>query len=416
MKMTVDELVGKSVAPLFKKHEVFTDSFIPPSFFFRDEEVKQIVENIASYEKHGITPDNMLITGPPSTGKTHILTMIVKAFNQRFETMESKVKLLYVNTRGNSYHQAMTALVSSAVPLVKKGKNTSEMLDALLDGYNGMQLGVIFDEVDKMISTNMYPNPVDSIVSDFTRLSETRVRFHGRCFIILISNKDVEKYISPPNRSSFVPNRIVFRSYNADEIARIMLDRCERGFKEEVISEEDVVWLAAKIYKTSKDLRIGFKTLLTAGKIAGNVGKRRIDRDIICKAMDMVEKDMLRELVTSTDDTQLILLYSVCSIQRDGEDVARNRNVYDLHCKMCDALGVDKVTHTHLFNQVCPRLESQGLMSSTVRSLGRGQGKERRLMCSDDVNEMYDIVCDEILHRFGVKIEELTVDKGAEVK
>ena len=392
----LDKFIG--VNRIFRNPEVLKESHIPSEFLFRDEEKKSILDEIIPLLGFsGVTPNHIYIYGPPSTGKTQLIIKTMNEINDYSQKYDENIKLIYTSFKNKTYVAGINDLIRNNIDesIPTAGIPLKKLVDMIGEYAKGKTLGIIFDEVDKMLSTNQYPNPIDTLLGTFTRFYEL---YKGTdTFLIVISNDDIHANLSPSTKSTFIAKRIYFRAYNADELYKILKARCEQAFNPGVIDDLALINLVQKLKKIG-DLRLGLKTLISAGKIAYRENKEVIDAEIINLAFEDIQKNIIGDKIRNSTDVNLQIVYYTAVLQkRQGE--ATMKEVYDL-CKKNEP--DDFLSYGYVTTTVIPKLEEEGLIISKVRGLGRGKGKSRFLFVDDAmVDYIIEIGRDEIRRRWG---------------
>jgi len=381
---------------VFKKATVLSENYIPDKFLFREEEIKKIMHNLTGYFE-GIPPNNMFIVGSPSTGKTHIMLAISNTLNEHAMKEGDNIKYIYVNVGGKTLPQILVDIASKLGlnVVINFGLGILSMINKKLNG----NYCFIFDEFDRIKKTTDYQNPYDVIINSFSRIGS-----HVR-IVVIANNMKIFDKLEAPTQSSFSPNKLYFRPYNADEITEILKDRCERAFNEGVIDEEVVARFGAWIYRTGVDLRTAFKVLLSAGRLVGsrdnNGKKQKITFDDLQISFKEVEKNILREVLSKLNDTELFFIHSIAIAQRErGKSEVEKNTVYSTYQRLCNNLGMQPLSWRHLSTYIAPKIEIQGIIKSEVH--GRGKGKGTSTFFSIDgseINEMIQMTTSEINKR-----------------
>ena len=242
---------------IFKNATVLTEEYIPDKFLYREDEIHQIFFNISAFF-HGIKPNNMLILGPPSSGKTHIMQAITDTLNEEAVRKDIKVKYIYVNVGNASLPGALSDTAREMGMIISKKLGLS-IAGIIKRNMNGYKYCFVFDEFDRLKPTKEYRNPYDYLLNIFSRMGS------GVCVVAIANNKNIMNRIEPPTKSSYSPIQMYFRAYNASEITEILKYRCNEAFESGIIDESVIERFSAWVYKTGLDLRTAFKVLLNAG-------------------------------------------------------------------------------------------------------------------------------------------------------
>lgn len=386
MKIT-DFLKTKGV---FKDAKVLSETYIPDEFLFREEEISKIMKNLTSFF-NDVPPNNLFIYGPPSTGKTHIIMAITNTLNEYAVKEGYKTQYIYINTGKRTLPQVLVNIAESMG--IKAVINQGPMIVDIIKKRLDSKYFLIFDEFDRMGTTETHTNPYDFIVNVFTRMG-SNVRIGCILNDIKILNK-----LDKASMSSYSPQKLYFRAYNASEITDILKDRCRKAFADGVIDDETVAEFGAFVYKSGIDLRTALKILLTAGRDTQINEKITINK--LKEAFMEVEKDIIKEVVSNLNDTELLFTYAIVSaqIKQKSREVEKNI-VYSAYEKICKNFGYPVLSWRHLSTRIATGLERQGIIKSDVHGRGKGRGTATFFSIdSIDPKEMKLYVEDEVKRR-----------------
>lgn len=371
---------------VFKQAQVLSEKYIPDNFLFREEEIRQIIHNLTAFFED-VPPNNMFLVGSPSTGKTHILLYLTGVLNDYAVKEGRKIKYVYVNVGGKTLPQSLVNIAEKmGLNAVKNfGLGTFDMIVKNIDGCYFF----IFDEFDRIKKTPDYTNPYDIIVNLFSRIGS-----NVRLTLVANNVKIIEK-LEAPTKSSFSPNQLYFRSYNAFETTEILKDRCKKAFIDGVIDEETIAKFGAWIYRSGVDLRTSFKILLNAGRnvSVGNTGdlEKKITFDVLMKSFKDVEKNILQEILSKLNDSELLLIHSIASAQKKYNKTEVEKNiVYKTYQTLCNSFAISPLTWRHISSYITPKIEMQGIIRTDVH--GRGKGKGTATFFSLDCGDLNEIL------------------------
>jgi len=379
---------------VFKNPQVLKESYIPEKFLFRDKEREEILREIATYFQMSMTPNDIYINGPTSTGKTHMIKRMMIEINEYSRKLDEKLELIYSSFKSKTCVGGLAELVQKYInPKVSQKSNFETLINHISEYAKDKVLGIILDEVDKMRATCRIDKPIPTLIGSIIRLHELRDIDRDHYFMIVITNEDIIKLLPSTDKSSFTPNTIYFRDYNEGEIREIIKDRCNLAFKDGIVTDDAIAYLSKLIKNKMGNLRVGFKTLLNAGKIA--IRKNcKVTEDVIDEAFDMLQRNIIEEKLVNADDTTLLIVYATAKIQKlNGE--ATMTSVYELY-KQNES---KPLSFGYVSNYIIPKLESEGLLKTKIRGLGRGKGKARFLEVEADKIDNIITICEEELKR-----------------
>ncbi len=364
--------------PVFKDASVFEKNFIPPRFKYREEEYKNIGYHL-KYLFDG-SPDNIFLHGPPGTGKTHIVTKLSKGFNQFAYENDKDVKYVLVNCRNKTYptviHHLCEQLNRSFPP---RGIGVDQMVGEIANVLKKYSVSFIFDEIDRMIVTSGHWKPLEELVGTFSRLYETYAQVEKNYSITLIANNStIIEDLDDSTMSTYCPANIFLNQYTGKQIADILKERCEIGFREGVIKEGLIEWFARMLVKHDHDLRYALRCLNFAGKNVKGDKRREIINDDLQIAMKEVERADISTVIGRLNDIQIGLLYSIAKLQVKNERdycAVTSDKIWDEFLKVSQLCDIEEKAQRHIFDYVLPKMESMGLFTSGLRGMGRAKGR-----------------------------------------
>lgn len=390
--LTVEMFFKESM--IFQNFKVFNTGYIPNHFLYREKELQQLINCFSSLNNGSSI--NVWLNGPPSTGKTHILKYMTKTFNDHVNTKGINLRYIYVSARDSTvcqlYGNILQQLNNEAET---EGLSTGQRLIKILkhaNNYNGINF--IIDEIDKLKTTSNYQHPIDTVIGNFTRLTEMCPNFNSEHMLTVASNDVMlHKKLEPSTSSSFSPENIHFQEYNAPQIGDILWKRCQNGFKKNVIKHEDVDYLGAILCQSIKDIRTGLHVLMKAGKLAEENNKPNIPKEYLTQAEKIVEKNKLQETIIRLDDSQVSLLLGIAKVQRRFNDSVDSNDVYHEYRKIAQKNDSDPLKNRYLMEFVSPKIESMGLITTSFKGRGRGRGRTNKKfeICGEDLNEIINV-------------------------
>jgi len=381
--MRIDEFVERK--SVFKNAQVLTEDYIPSKLLFREEEMKTIMSNLTAFFQQ-IKPNNMFILGQPSTGKTHILIAISNALSEEAKKRDLNIHYIYTNIGSMTLPQALVEIANSMGIHATKTMGL-EIASKIKDEVRktGQYYCFILDEYDKMKVTRDHKNPYDVLINIFSRMGS------HVCVTVVANNKNILSNIEPATKSSFSPQKLYFRDYNALEVTNILKDRCALAFSENVIDPAVISRFGAWIYRSGVDLRTSLKILLNAGRKLANDGGTCITFEGLMTAFKEVERNMMSDVISKLNDSEILLIHAIASAQksRNVKEVEKNI-VYSAYCDLCNKLELQPLTWKHLITYICPKIEALHIINSDVH--GRGKGKGTSTYFSIDGAELDDII------------------------
>jgi Cdc6-like AAA superfamily ATPase len=363
---------------IFKDADLLSPSWLPSAFIFREKEYEDVGWMLRGHCDH--VESNGLLVGPPGTGKTHIVKKLIYEFNSHTEKMEMGYRWVYVTSRNKSL---MTMLSDLAVELGGRRLNKPDLGSCMAEikPYAAMKnICFVIDEVDRLVPTESHPNPVERIISCFSRLSEMYdLKGNIASLILIANNEKIVDGVDKSSMSSFTPRRIRFKEYTENQIYEILKGRCDGGFQKDVMTNDCVRWLSKQIVESSHDLRHALKTLKYAGDETRLQHATKITRDCLAYSMKAVERQETIDSIKERPPLVIVLLYVIVREQakvRDGEVTKRliYQGYQDFTAKVPKAKELSGHDPRYIFEKVLPKMVDMGLLVSKIRGRGRGKG------------------------------------------
>ncbi len=285
---------GQFKDSIFKNKNVLLPNFIPQKLPNRMKEIDSIFGIVTESLRGNVT--HILITGQPGTGKTASVKFIFRRLRQ-----ENDGLFCYVNCFNKS--TKMAVLYSMILDYFKEKRPTRKMpsrrgiaYDELLDSLKSelektnTNVVVCLDEVDQLEETEL--------IYDLTR---TMLEGGGIQIIGISNNPFIFKDLDPRTKSSLYPLReISFSTYTKDEMKEIINARVDEAFRENVIDEDAVDYLAKFTTEKKGDVRIARETLIRAGELAGTTSNEKVHiyhvKEILDKTRHARAIDVLKSL------------------------------------------------------------------------------------------------------------------------
>ncbi len=375
--------MDEKFAGLFKESKIFADRevlsphYVPSHLLFRDKQIEDIIKALTPSLK-GERGRNLFIFGKTGTGKTSCIKHVVDEVKK---LPVVKAKISYVNCRiYNSRYRTLSKIVSDHLPfLSKRGYGLVEIYEKIINWIeeDGKVLIVVLDEVDIV-------KDLDDLIYTLTRAnSDLR---SGGITIIGISNKtNFKESLDSRSISTLYERELVFAPYNSNELAAILKDRAEKGFRKGIIGPETLNLAAAIAAKESGDARLALKIISRAGEIAEEEGKNSVTETEVNAAQKDAEEEIAYEVISTLPEHQKLVLYSVSllSLQgsrykklTDGNDMyIFSGEVYNKYTRVSEALTKEPKS-SRWYRKYIADLEMQGLITTYESGKGiRGHTK-----------------------------------------
>jgi len=235
----------------------------------------------------------------------------------------------------------------------------------------------VLDEIDMV-------KDLDDLVYTLTR-ANSDIR-SGGITIVGVSNRiDFKEMLDSRTLSTLYERELAFPPYNSNELAAIIKDRAEKGFKAGVIGMDLISLVAAIAAKESGDARLALKVLSRAGERAEEEGRSRINEDDINEAQKDAEEEVAYDVISTLPEHQKLVLYSIAllSIQggrykklSEGNDTyIFSGEVYNKYIRISDTLSREPKSN-RWYRKYISDLQMQGLIETCESGKGiRGHTK-----------------------------------------
>ncbi|HIE34125.1 MAG TPA: ORC1-type DNA replication protein [Candidatus Altiarchaeales archaeon] len=344
---------------LFRDESVFTPSYIPTDFMHRDSQIREIVLSLKPGIR-GYNPLNLLLCGPPATGKTTALKYVFREVREN----TSKLITVYVNCEDSSTPYSIFAKIYEKVYGISPPSTGKPLEDIKWRIFTKLKrddrsIVIALDELDRLFLNNYIAEILVDLLKSHSTHGYDRVGIIG----VMIS-QDMIVELNEKTRSVFNPSRVFFQGYREDEIFDILENRVKHGFYPDVISKELLRLVSRKTFEGG-DLRMGIDLLRKSALIAEHDSLRRIEKKHIEQAMKSLAYGRREELIRkiSDDARNLLSIIERNNKLASGEIYEKFRNETNI--------GIKK------YNQFIKELEFAGLISSIYE---KGRGRKRRFI------------------------------------
>ncbi len=378
---------------LFKNKEALSSNFIPDDILYRNKEIETLSRVLApSLLSERVS--NILIYGFSGTGKSLVTKFVGKKLANTAMEKSINVMPIYMNCRlenNNTEYRLMSNLCSvfgAEVP--ESGLSVNSLYKKFISAIDREDKAVILilDEIEKLVQ-----HAGDGVLYSLLRLNESLK--HAKISIIGISNNtEFKSLLDQRVRSSLNPIEIVFRPYNAEEIAEILKMRVDEAFNNGAVKEEVIQKCAALSAQEHGDIRKALDLLKVAGENAQQFGKDNVEEDDLDKAADILEQNITESLIKTMTKQSKVVLMSIIAVSRSKRlGKVYSGEVYDYYLKFCDRVGLKKLTFRRVSDLIAD-MDYNSLVMSRIKSHGRyGRTRELNIAFSPTlINKVEDII------------------------
>ena len=386
----------------FLKKDALDTSNPPLTIVSRIEEVMQITRFVLGYKQGYVVP-LVSIYGRSGTGKS---TMVRHVCNYLPE-----IKLCFVNLR-----KAKT--VFGGVNLI-----LNELDQPSLTSAQGMNLGMqkiqetildtmrlqkkkllvlVLDEFD-VIFYDKRGNPSDFVYKLVEMIAELKNK-GCLAMIITISNNILTDYNLDDRIKSRVGNsEIFFRPYSNEEMLRILRQRAEEAFSEEI--DDSVLERCTEIsFLEHGDARRAVDLLRVSAEIAAKENKKLAVKHVDW-ASQRLQKDRVEEVLASlSNHSQWICKVLAAKSFFHEKDWHTTMSIYESYKKYSDLAPVSY----RRFSELLTDLGNSGILASNTSSKGQN-GYNSEFKFAVDLQTIIDML-DESWWKENVQIPKTTLD------
>jgi cell division control protein 6 len=361
---------------IYRDRDALREDYQPDQLVGRDQEL-DVYQAALQPVINGEQPNNIFLYGKTGVGKTagtRYLLDHLRSDAEDFDDIDLSIKLLNCDGLTSSY-QIATRLVNEFRDETNQISTTGypraavyEMLWNELDKLGGT-IVIVLDEVDHIDD--------DSILYQLPRARANGDLTEAKIGIVGISNDfSFREDLSPKVRSSLCEEEIHFPAYDAMELQQILEQRASVAFHEGVIDDGVVSLCAAYGAKDAGDARQSLDLLMKAGDLARDDEAEHITEEHVREAREALERGRIREGIQGLTQHGHVVLYSLVTLDQEGETPVRSRDVRPRYTAMAEKAGIDPLVPRRMRDHLS-ELSMLGITNVTERNEGRRGGTYR---------------------------------------
>ena len=342
---------------LFRNPEVFDPDYLPEEYLHRELQLSRLAANLKPATR-GAAPVHTLCLGPPGTGKTTAVKLLLRELGEYRHVVPVYVNCQIINTKQQVFVRIFEQVVGFSPPSF--GTPFQKIYYKIMNkvAEEKKVLVVALDDINMLLDDRIMNEVLYAILKAHEEVEGVKVGVIGVATDMKLSAKLDERV-----GSIFHYDEVLFPLYGRDEIEDILRRRVQLGFYPGAIAE-DAFQRVVDLTHESGDLRQGIHLLKLSGIEAEKRGSRKVEVQDVDNAHGKSRIVFLRKNIGALNESERELLEI---IYRNEE--LQMGELYELFSRK------HKMGYTRFYEMV-EKLENLRLVDLIYASTGR-KGRTR---------------------------------------
>lgn len=346
--------------------KVLTSGHLPDEFPHRENEITRMVNSLGRFLK-GLPGTNLIIYGGTGSGKTSVTKYVAGKLKEK---MKDQLLSIYINCQANDSIYSIMVNMANSVSDGEKIPQSGWTIERIIDYINSrlenkkISLLIIMDEIDKLINNN----GENALYIILNILRESNI-LSGN-LIGITNDATFFESLDVRIKSRLTNESILFPPYNAAQLSDILRQRISMVLDEKYYDDSVVNLCAAVGAQEHGDARKSIDLMRTSIEIALMENSEKITTAHVNKARTLIESNIVKETISHFPIHEKITLLSAMVIDKMRPNSGTVSDVTNVYNSLCQKISIQPLSSRRIRDLISD-MEESGLISTTVKSLGR---------------------------------------------